>query len=236
MGLLRLLVGLLLLPLCVAATQTLMALSAAVRPDSTAFIPPSTLALGGGYVLWLVIYYTLPKPFRTYVLAHELTHALWGAMMGARILRMTVSKNRGSVTLSKNNFLITLAPYFFPLYTVLLVVAYYAAGVFYDVSRWHLLWLGLVGFTWGFHFTFTIGSLMQHQSDIHLYGRIFSYVIIYLLNVIGICFWVVLVSSPRLAEFWDIGAFYVREMAYAALRGAKAAYAWAAQYPGGLAR
>ncbi|MDA0577292.1 MAG: M50 family metallopeptidase [Verrucomicrobia bacterium] len=232
----RLLIGLLLIPVCVAATETLMALSAAVRPESKAFIPPSTLALGGGYALWLIAYYTLPKPVRTYVLAHELTHALWGMLMGAQVSRLSVSKKGGSVTLSKNNFLITLAPYFFPLYTVLVVVAYYVTGVFLDVSRWYLLWLGLVGFTWGFHFTFTISTLMQHQSDIQLYGRVFSYTIIYLFNVIGVCFWVVLVSSPHLADFWEIGSFYVREMSFAALRGAQTVFAWASQYLARFAR
>ena len=236
MGLLRFLVGLLLLPVCVAATQTLMALAAAVRPESTAFLPPSTLALGGGYVLWLVMYYTLPKPFRTYVLAHELTHALWGTMMGARVLRMSVSKSRGSVTLTKNNFLITLAPYFFPLYTVLLVVGYYVLGAFFDIARYNLVWLALVGFTWGFHFTFTIGSLMQHQSDIHLYGRVFSYAVIYLFNVAGVCLWVVLVSSPRMAEFWAFAGFYLREMGHASWHATRDGYHWASQYFSGAVR
>ncbi|MCE9615442.1 MAG: hypothetical protein K8T26_14320 [Lentisphaerae bacterium] len=217
-SLLRLLAGLLLLPVCVAATQTLMALAAAVRPDSQAFIPPSTLALAGGYGLWLLVYYVLPRPVRTYVLAHELTHALWGTLMGARVLKMSISKNKGSVTLTKNNWLITLAPYFFPLYTVLVVAAYYILGLFYNVERYNLPWLALVGFTWGFHFTFTIGSLLQHQTDIHLYGRIFSYAIIYLFNVLGVCVWVVMVSSPRLADFADFGAFYLREMTYAVVQ------------------
>ncbi|MCC6142182.1 MAG: hypothetical protein IT368_00090 [Candidatus Hydrogenedentes bacterium] len=220
MRLVRLLVGLLLLPVCVAATQTLMALAASVRPDSTAFLPPSTLALGGGYALWLLVYYTMPRPVRTYVLAHELTHALWGTLMGARVVKMSISKHRGSVTLTKNNWLITLAPYFFPLYTVLVVLAYYVLGLFYPVSRYNLPWLALVGFTWGFHFTFTIGSLLQHQSDIQLYGKIFSYAVIYLFNVLGVCLWVVLVSSPRLADFAEFACFYMWETAYALLQTA----------------
>jgi hypothetical protein len=229
-GVLRFLAGLLLLPVCAAATQTLLALIAQVRPDSTAFIPAPALAMAGGYALWLLAYFTMPKPVRTYVLAHELTHALWGALMGARILRMSVSKHRGSVTLSKNNFLITLAPYFFPLYTVLVVVAYYLAGLFVDVRGWTLFWLGCVGFTWGFHLTFTVSSLMQHQSDIQLYGRLFSYTVIYLLNVAGICLWVVFVASPRLADVAELGAFYLREMAFWVMAGARQMGVWGAQY------
>jgi len=229
MGVVRFFVGLLLLPLCVVATQTLLALMAVAQPDSSSAIPQSTLALGGGYALWILIYFTLPRPTRTYVLAHELTHALWGALMGARVSRLSVSKQKGSVTLSKTNFLITLAPYFFPLYTVLVVGGYYALGFFYDVNHYHLLWLGLVGFTWGFHFTFTIGSLLQHQSDIQLYGRLFSYTVIYTLNIVGIGVWIVLVSPRDWSDVGSYAAFYGREMAAWLARSASQLYHLARQ-------
>lgn len=206
------LVGLALIPLGVAATQTLLALVVTVRTDSTSLIPPSTLAIGGGYALWLLVYFTMPRPVRAYVLAHELTHALWGAAMGARIMNMSVARHAGSVTLSKNNVWITLAPYFFPLYTVIVVVAFYVLGLFYEVARYQLLWLGLVGFSWGFHLTFTLSSLMQHQSDLVIYGRLFSYALIYLMNVLGICAWVVMVSSPTWGDAMKLGGFYLREV------------------------
>lgn len=209
----RLLAGLLLLPVCVVMTQTLLALVAAAHPDSAAILPLPGLALAAGYLLWLLIFYTLPRPTRTYVLAHELTHALWAALMGARVSRLSVSKRGGSVTVSRTNVLITLAPYFFPLYTMIVIAGYYVLGIWQDVARVHLLWLGLVGFTWGFHFTFTIATLLQHQSDIRMYGRTFSYALIYLFNVLGICLWTVLVSAVRWGAAWDFFAFYLREMA-----------------------
>ena len=145
-----------------------------------------------GYALWLAVYFAPPRPFRTYVLAHELTHALWGVLTGARIHRLSVSRHQGSVTLSKNNVLITLAPYFFPLYTMLVIAAYGVLSVFYDLEPYAPFWLMLVGLTWGFHFTFTLSTLLQHQTDITQYGRLFSYGIIYLMNVLGMALWVVL--------------------------------------------
>ena len=162
------------MPLCVSISLTAVDLVTAAQTNGPAAVPASALALGGGYLLWLAVYFTLPKPYRTYVFAHELTHALWGALMGARIFKVSVTRHKGSVTLSKTNFLITLAPYFFPLYTVLAIVAYYALSIFYPLERYQLWWLGLVGFTWGFHFSFTVMSLMQRQSDIEAYGRLFS--------------------------------------------------------------
>jgi len=120
--------------------------------------------------------------------------------MGARILSLKVSGHKGSVTLSKSNFLVTLAPYFFPLYTVLVIVLYCILSVFFEVERYYLLWLVLVGFTYGFHLTFTLSTLMQHQTDIAHNGRLLSYSLIYLMNVLGICFWIVSVSSPTLEQ------------------------------------
>ena len=198
---LRLIIGILLLPACVGATRLALALTAASHPVGEAPIPPAAMAIGGGYILWLAVYFTMPKPVRTYILAHELTHALWGTLMGAKIFGMSISRDRGSVTLSKTNFLITLAPYFFPLYTVLIVIGYYVLAIFYDLAPYHLWWLALVGFTWGFHFTFTVSSLLQHQSDIQAYGFVFSYAVIYLFNALGICLWIVLVSSPTIEVF-----------------------------------
>ena len=206
MKILTFFVGVFLLPVCFAVSETAVSLIRAITPSLSATIPASVWALGGGFLFWIFLYFTVPMPVRTYVLAHELTHALWGAMMGARIFRMRVSKDTGSVTMSKSNFLITLAPYFFPLYTVIVISGYYILSVFYDVHEYQLFWLGLVGFTWGFHFTFTISTLLQHQSDIKEYGAVFSYVLIYLLNVVGICIWILIVSDVTIEQmirfFW----------------------------------
>ncbi len=197
----KIIVGLLLLPFCVAATQTLVFLVRSIQPAAVGAVPRSAWGLLIGFVLWIVCFFATPRPVRTYVLAHELTHALWGWVMGARISRMKVSKRGGSVTLSKNNFLITLAPYFFPLYTVLVIILYYALSLFFDLHTYEPFWLGLVSLTWAFHLTFTITTLMEHQPDVRLNGRLFSYAVIYLFNVLGIGLWIVGVASPTIREF-----------------------------------
>jgi hypothetical protein len=198
--LLKFLVGLVLLPICLVASQVLWGLlQAAARTETAVFLPLPALALLSGFVLWLAMFTLFPRPVRSYILAHELTHALWGLVMGASISKISVKEDRGAVVLSKTNFLITLAPYFFPLYTVLLIGVYYLLMPFYPVERFHLLWLGVVGLTWGFHVTFTVSALLQRQSDIRDQGRLFSYAVIYLANVLGICLWVVMVSDATAA-------------------------------------
>lgn len=203
MRIVRFFIGLILVPVCVVVTRTAFSL-AMTLDNRDEMVPLPLFALGGGFLLWQAIFLLLSRPVRTYVLAHELTHALWGALMGARVSRMKISKESGSVTLSKTNWLITLAPYFFPLYTAIAVAAYYLASIFYDVSPYHLFWLGLVGLTWGFHVSFTVTTLMQKQSDILAYGRLFSYAVIYIFNILGVCLWIAMVTS---ATFEQMGAF-----------------------------
>ncbi len=197
----KLFIGLFLAPLCAAFSLTLWDLINAIRPESASLIPLPAAAMLIGLGLWLILYFIIPRPVRTYILAHELTHALWGALMGASIFSIKVNKDRGAVTLSKNNFLITLAPYFFPFYTVLTVAAYYLLSVFIEVERYELFWLGAIGLTWGFHLTFTISALMQHQTDIHEHGRLFSYAVIYLFNVLGACLWIIMISPVTIETF-----------------------------------
>jgi hypothetical protein len=104
--------------------------------------------------------------------------------------------------LSKDNFLIALAPYFFPFYTGLVIALWYGVGFFYDLSRWEAWWLVLVGVTWGFHVTFTVYMLSQKQSDVLENGRLFSYVIIYLTNLFFVALWIVLIGVPTFSDAW----------------------------------
>ena len=131
--------------------------------------------------------------------------------MGARVSRIQVKRNRGSVDLSESNALVALAPYFFPLYTVCVIAAYLVLGVFFPVEQYNRFWLGMIGFTWAFHFSFTVASLLQQQTDIKAYGCVFSYALIALFNVLGISLWLVVVSDATLEGL--VMAFGARLMA-----------------------
>ena len=178
MRVLRALIGILLLPVCFAVTRTALALLGTFQPAGLDSIPPAGLAMLVGFAGWMSIYLALPRPMRVYVLAHELTHALWGWLYGARVSGLRVGRSGGSVSVSNPNFVIVLAPYFFPLYTILLVIAYGVCALFWNLHPYYLLWLGLVGFTWGFHVAFTVSTLGQRQTDIERCGYVISYALI----------------------------------------------------------
>lgn len=194
MKIVRFILALILLPCCVAVSRTVFFL---LDPGKMIYSPISSLpllAVGAGFVFWLLIFLSFTKPTRAYILAHELSHALCGALMGARVLGIRMSKTGGSVSLSQANLLSTLAPYFFPFYTALVILIYYIVALFVDPSSFQLLWLGLVGLTLGFHFSFMLLALSQPQSDIKTYGHFFSYVLIYLFNMLILGFLLFLIS------------------------------------------
>ncbi|MGE4489836.1 MAG: hypothetical protein AB7E95_09865, partial [Kiritimatiellales bacterium] len=107
------------------------------------------------------------------------------------------------VMLSKSNFLISLAPYFFPFYTLLVLLLWAVAGFFVDLMNYEVWKLALVGLTWGFHVTFTLYMLSQHQPDVQEHGRLFSYVMIYLINLIFVVLWVIIVGTPTFGGALD---------------------------------
>ena len=161
-------------------------------------------ALPTGFLLWTVFFFLLPRPTRAYVLGHELTHALWALLMGARVGKMRVGKVSGEVEVSKSNFLITLAPYFFPFYTVLVLLLYAISSIWIAPTQSWVWCLGAVGFSWAFHLTFTIHTLTARQSDVQQHGRLFSYVIIYGMNLLVIAGWMILIGAPRFDTFFHL--------------------------------
>ena len=195
------LIGLFLLPCCAAVSRAvyfmLAGTGSCVGTEGATFL----LGIGVGLVLWILVFIFLPAPVKSYVLAHELTHVLWGHFFGATVLGMRVSKTGGNVKLSESNMFVALAPYFFPLYSILVICAYFLLSVFFDLQKYHLLFLAAVGFTLGFHLFFTVSALAIKQTDIEDYGKIFSYALIYFMNALIIGLLIVAVSPVSLIQF-----------------------------------
>ena len=124
-GTLRFLLAGAALPLAWGVTRSLVDVMGEIPAEGGAVVPLGAVAVIAGLVAQLAVWKFLPLPVRAYVLGHELTHALWGLLFGARVSKLRVGTSGGSVTLSKSNVWITLAPYFFPFYTVVVALIGY---------------------------------------------------------------------------------------------------------------
>ena len=205
---LRMLLGGALLPMCWGVVRAFYDSVLAAAGDSGG-VTAESIALVGGMVAFVLCWMAVPHPVKTYVLGHELTHALWGLVFGAVPSKLRVSAAGGSVNLTKSNMLITLAPYFFPFYTFLVIVVALITSAFIRPLPWLPLWMFTVGFTWAFHALFTLETLAQRQPDVKLYGRIFSWVFIFLANVVLVLVFLAAVTSLTFAQ---LGGFLVNRV------------------------
>jgi hypothetical protein len=169
--------AILLLPVCAGAAMALWRVLRASGQADVVWIP-----LLAGAACWGVVFLLLPRPMWIYVFGHELTHALWAWIFGGRVRKLKVSAAGGHVVLSRSNFLIVLAPYFFPLYAAL-VIAVFAIGNFLGDWLRYLVWFHLaLGAAYAFHVTLTWHALQTRQTDITSQGYLFSAVTIFLGN------------------------------------------------------
>lgn len=183
-------IGLLLLPLCIGATGALVRVLEASGGADAVWVP-----LLAGAACWLVVLLLLPKPMLVYVFGHELTHALWTWLFGGRVKKFKASAAGGHVVVSRSNFLITLAPYFFPVYAAMVVLVFLAGHWIWGWTR-YLAWFHLfVGAAYAFHVTLTCHALRTRQSDITDQGYLFSGVVIWLGNAAVLLLGVPLVTS-----------------------------------------
>lgn len=195
-----------LLPICIGASSAAFDLVKSSAPALEFWVP-----FGGGVVAWILVFLTLPKPLWLYVVGHELTHALWGLVFGARVKSVRATSKGGQVVLSRSNTLIALAPYFFPFYTALFTLL--ALGI-----RWFwphpwidpLFHFGL-GVTYAFHATLTGWILRIRQTDITGEGYLLSAMIIWLGNLITVILAIPLLTgsaspwAPLQAVFFNTG-------------------------------
>jgi hypothetical protein len=175
-----------LLPICAILSQTFFTAFARAAVTQRLWAGEEFWFFSLGAILWLIAFFGLPRPILIYVFGHELTHALWVWLMGGRVSRFRVGRDGGHVVTNKANFWIALAPYFFPLYSILAIAIYGALSLY-----------AVIGATWAFHFTFTCWMIPKNQTDLSDQGTFFSLVVIYLMNLLVLSVMLIL-ASPQI--------------------------------------
>jgi hypothetical protein len=196
--------ALFLLPICAVLTQTFFTAFARATLTQRLWAGEEFWFFSLGAILWLIAFFGLPRPILIYVFGHELTHALWVWLMGGRVSRFRVGPDGGHVVTSKANFWIALAPYFFPIYSILALAIYGVLSLFMNVQPYGRLLYAVIGATWAFHFTFTCWMIPKSQTDLSDQGTFFSLVVIYLMNLVLLSVMLIL-ASPQIT-FASFGA------------------------------
>jgi hypothetical protein len=160
-----------------------------------------------GLALYPVFQKFVARPSKAYIFEHEMTHALFAVLTGSRVKKISVKKDNGSVVVDKTNSLITLAPYFFPLYAVMIFGVWKLSALLRPVI---LPWAPAAHFAFAsalsFHFFMTAEAILHGQSDIKSDGVFFSLAVIFSLYVLVSVFLLKFLFGSS-AVFGDIGGF-----------------------------
>lgn len=194
------LIGLLLLPVCWVTLETFFVSFGQAARHGQFWRAAEFWSFGVGATMWVVLFFGARCRLMLwiYVAGHEWTHALFVLICRGNVAKVHISPDGGHILTNRNNFLISLSPYFFPFYTAIIILGWWLLEwIFFDFQPAHLPWLfGLIGFTWSFHLTFTIWmAARRDQPDLDHNGRLFSFSVIALVNTLIIVS-LLIVASP----------------------------------------
>lgn len=137
-----------------------------------------------GIVIYVILHLLFYKPTYFYVLGHEAVHAGMAWIFGGKIKSFKVSEDGGAVKTDKSNFIIELAPYFIPIYAIIITAVYFVIASSYAING--ALFVFLIGFALAFHIISTIEIMKIRQPDIVKSGYFFSIIMVYVINIIVI--------------------------------------------------
>jgi hypothetical protein len=180
----RFLAALLLLPACYGVTLGAWSVLSHFKE-----VPEGSFYFFAGVISYFAFQWVFFRPIRTYVFGHELSHAIAAWVSGAKVRHFHVSKKGGSVTVSKSNAFIALAPYILPIYALLVMATYLAAcSLWPNMKTFWNSFLWLLGTAVGFHMALTVFALKMDQPDLKAAGKFLSAVLIYLGNAFALVF------------------------------------------------
>ena len=115
-----------------------------------------------------------------------MVHALASLSMGGKVAKVKVGKKEGQVQTNRSNAFVDLAPYFIPIYALLLCVVSFLAIRLFKIQNVQDLFFFLIGFFLTFHIVMTAEYLKAKQPDLTGLGSFLSLELIFLGNLLVI--------------------------------------------------
>lgn len=167
------------------------------------------IGIGLGIFIYILFYWlytqVLKKKAKTLfgTFTHELTHAITAILCLKKVTEFNVRNSAHNNRLGHishqghSNWVLTLSPYFLPIYTLFFV------GIsFFMQSKYQVFIDFIIGFTYAFHLKLFIRTAKPYQEDIKKYGLFFSRVFILFCNI-AILLWLLLTKGVSFKYFCD---------------------------------
>ncbi len=181
---LRFFFGVLLLPVAIAVSIALYRQLISLEDIGS----PQQIYFFYGIIAYSIFHLLIYRPAKLYIFSHELLHTVSSWLFGGKTKQFQITDKGGSVTTTKSNTFINLAPYLFPIYAILIWLVYFLFSFFYNLERYRNPFLFLIGLSLAFHIIFSAELLKTKQSDLVKSGYLFSISIIYIVNISIVAF------------------------------------------------
>lgn len=183
----RILLGLLIIPLCGVSAITLFQ-RVSERGFSSRFWHTSEFfyfAIGIFLcAVWLLSGFGRKVFLYLYVLGHELTHVLFIYLSLGKVSDFSVGLDGGYVVTNKSNVLIALSPYFVPFWSIVSYGILFPIHHFAPIPYFREVLFGMLGASWSFHILFTCWMIPRDQPDLKENETFFSLMLIILANIV----------------------------------------------------
>lgn len=170
----------------------------------TSEVPKQFYTFTIGFIAFIVFWSIFKKALQVVcTFEHEITHLLFGLLFFKTPKGFKVTMREGGhVKLTGSNFLIYLAPYFFPTVSYLLL-----PFAFIIPTDYLPIYYGILGASLAFHLVSTWAELHLKQTDLQKSGILFSLVFLPVANLIFYGALIVLIfgKTEDFLNFWSIG-------------------------------
>ncbi len=134
---------------------------------------------------------------------HELTHLIFSLLTLSKVKAFYSGEGRGFVKITRSNFLVSLAPYFFPTLSFFLLPLKL-------LIKPSLAWLfsALLGASFGYHIASNFKEINPSQPDLRQHGILFSLLAVAFFQIFfyGAIIDFVLKGWDGIIDFWYTGA------------------------------
>ncbi len=119
-----------------------------------------------------------------YVFGHEVTHAIFVFFCYGKVSGFKADVNGGYIIANRSNILVSLSPYIFPFWTLVVGLLFLISGTLFDITPYLTFYSILFGATWAFNLAWTIFMIPLGQSDLKNNGTFLSLIVIFLSNAL----------------------------------------------------
>ena len=131
------------------------------------------MGIGSYLFLWILLLYN-KKSYWFLTIEHELTHALFALVTFHKIVDFKASETMGGYTqfsgVGGGNWLITIAPYFFPTFSMIII-----GFIYFSQSQFYPLLVAILGYSMVYHIHSTYLETSFQQPDIKEVGLPFAF-------------------------------------------------------------